>query len=121
MFQFVFVHILVKLSDCKDACSLEPSFILKKDAATQMSPDGSSRSSSKEMPLSSPSSPRIEEMKGSKPDVRDVQVDEMVTVTRWTKKNAPRGVDKSPRNAGEWKKSKKSLNIAPEAEKSMSK
>ncbi|XP_078444777.1 uncharacterized protein LOC144713911 [Wolffia australiana] len=125
------------LYHASDSVAGDSSMIQKKDVATQMSPNGSSRSSSsKERALSSltpDSSPAaIEERQGhfSKVEVRDVQVDDRVTMTRWTKKNAARGPDKVSANSAEWKKKEKkkkrmimmdAVEIPPEMEKSMSK
>ncbi|MQM14804.1 hypothetical protein Taro_047743 [Colocasia esculenta] len=98
-----------KLEGIKDAASTSPSVTLRKDVATQMSPQDSGQSSPKEEPHFSPStasSPTIEELQShfSKLEVRDVQVDDRVTVTRWSKKHIARGTDKSSSNIIEWKK-----------------
>lgn len=107
-----------------------PVILRRKDVATQMSPEDSPRSSPKEGLHFSPSpasSPVIEEMQShfSKLEVRDVQVDDRVTVTRWTKKNASRGSEKGSANVVEWKKktaeSRGSAWEVPETAKSMSK
>lgn len=82
--------------------------IYRKDVATQMSPKRSSPSSPKEMPFSpSPTSaPPLGEPRGhfSKFEVRDVQIDDRVTVTRWSKKHISRGSDKRSTSIIEWKK-----------------
>lgn len=82
--------------------------VLGKDVSTQMSLDGSSQSSPKERHSSSqsPSAHPIEELEShfSKLEVRDVQVDDRVTVTRWSKKHVARGSDRRPLNIIEWKK-----------------
>ncbi|KAL8130595.1 hypothetical protein V2J09_019750 [Rumex salicifolius] len=59
--------------------------VTRKDAATQMSPKGSSHSSSTRRSSYSASTPST-----NPADVRDVQVDERVTVTRWSKKHKTR-------------------------------
>lgn len=74
-----------------------------------MSPDGSARSSTKERPsfsASPPSAHPIEELEShfSKMEIRDVQVDDRVTVTRWSKKHIARGSDRRSTNIIEWKK-----------------
>lgn len=76
--------------------------------ATQMSPEGSTPSSPKQGP-SSPSLdlvPCIEELEShfSKLEVRDVQVDDRVTVTRWSKKHIARGSGRCSASIIEWKK-----------------
>ncbi|RWW68516.1 hypothetical protein BHE74_00023958 [Ensete ventricosum] len=82
--------------------------ILRKDVATQMSPEGSTPSSPKEGPFSpSPASvPLIEEVKShfSKIEIRDVEVDDRVTMTRWSKKHIARDSDRHPTSIIEWKK-----------------
>ncbi|KAK1280150.1 hypothetical protein QJS04_geneDACA020688 [Acorus gramineus] len=76
----------------KDASTMISPPILRKDVSTQMSPEGSSQSSPKDRPhISSPSPStdlQIADLQShlSKLEVRDVQVDDRVTVTRWTKK-----------------------------------
>lgn len=84
------------------------SLVLRKDVATQMSPGGSSQSSPKERRSfsQSPSAHPIEELENhfSKLEVRDVQVDDRVTVTRWSKKHVARGSDRRSMNIIEWKK-----------------
>ncbi|KAJ4753236.1 Remorin family protein [Rhynchospora pubera] len=77
--------------------------ILTKDVATQMSPEGSVASSPRELSFSySPSHGPIEEVTSSSTrlEVRDVEVDNQVTVTRWSKKNVIRSFDK--RSVGSW-------------------
>lgn len=83
--------------------------VLRKDVAIQMSPQGSTHSSPKHSP-SFPPSPLVVnaiemlESRFPKLSVRDVQVDDQVTVTRWTKKQIARGFDKRPTSIIEWKK-----------------
>jgi hypothetical protein len=82
--------------------------ILTKDVATQMSPEGSTTSSHKELSFSySPSHGAIEEVNSSsaKLEVRDVEIDNQVTVTRWSKRNVLRSFDK--RSVGSWEEREK--------------
>lgn len=100
-----------------------------KDVATQMSPDRSTTSSAKERPLSpsSASTPAIEELEThfSSLEVRDVQIDDRVTVTRWSKKQIARGHDRRSASIIEWKKKTVEANTiaweVSETSKSMSK
>lgn len=77
--------------------------------ATQMSPESGSYSSPKGMLLSA-STPsalpiaEIQSIRSSKSDVRDVQVDEKVTVTRWSKKHRTRTSGKSSEIVDDWRK-----------------
>ncbi|KAJ6795361.1 uncharacterized protein M6B38_224830 [Iris pallida] len=94
-----------KIDSTQEAGVLISPTVLRKDVATQMSPDGSPRSSPKERP--SPSQPLahpIEELEShfSKLEVRDVQVDDRVTVTRWSKKHIAR--NRRSTSIIEWKK-----------------
>lgn len=67
--------------------------VSRRDMATQMSPQGSSGSSSNlrlSFSASTPSALPITELQGgssAKVNIRDVQIDEHVTLTRWSKKN----------------------------------
>ncbi|RDX68370.1 Remorin 4.1, partial [Mucuna pruriens] len=67
--------------------------VSRRDMATQMSPQGSSCSSPNLRPsffASTPSTLPVSELRtvaSSKVDIRDVQVDEHVTMTRWSKKH----------------------------------
>uniref|UniRef100_A0A0D9YYM2 Remorin C-terminal domain-containing protein n=1 Tax=Oryza glumipatula TaxID=40148 RepID=A0A0D9YYM2_9ORYZ len=82
--------------------------IIKKDVATQMSPDDSISSSPKARHSCSslPSGHPIKEPNSNalKPEVRDVQVDDQVTVTRWSKRHVTRGSDRRSTNIVEWRK-----------------
>ncbi|KAF7086177.1 hypothetical protein CFC21_089503 [Triticum aestivum] len=83
--------------------------IIKKDVATQMSPDDSIISSSpkaRHSCSSLPSGHAIRESNSHTPkvEVRDVQVDDQVTVTRWSKRHVTRGSDKRSTNIVEWRK-----------------
>jgi hypothetical protein len=81
---------------------------MMKDVATQMSPDDSVSSSPKarHSRYSLPSGHLIKESNGHipKPEIRDVQVDDQVTVTRWSKRHIARGSDKWSTNIIEWRK-----------------
>lgn len=78
--------------------------------ATQMSPDGSTNSSPKMGPSFSDSTSSIvpvtelQSAPTSKLEVRDVQVDERVTMTRWSKKHRARTAGKSSEIVDNWKK-----------------
>ncbi|XP_020599356.1 uncharacterized protein LOC110038795 isoform X2 [Phalaenopsis equestris] len=83
--------------------------VLRKDVATQMSPEGSNQSSPKHESSFLPSPllvNGIEELESHFPklEVRDVQVDDQVTVTRWTKKQIGCGSEKRLTNLMEWKR-----------------
>ncbi|XP_010943080.1 uncharacterized protein [Elaeis guineensis] len=98
-----------KLESNREAATMISPVVLRKDVATQMSPEGSTPSSPKEMPFFSPSSQSarpIQDLEShfSKLEVRDVQVDDRVTVTRWSKKHIARGSDRRSTNIIEWRK-----------------
>jgi hypothetical protein len=82
--------------------------IITKDVATQMSPVDSISSSPKARHSHSslPSGHLIKESSSHmpKPEIRDVQVDDQVTVTRWSKRHVTRGSDKRSTNIIEWRK-----------------
>lgn len=83
--------------------------IIKKDVATQMSPDDSIILSSpiaRHSCSSLPSGRAIREPNNHTPkvEVRDVEVDDQVTVTRWSKRHITRGSDKRSTNIVEWRK-----------------
>lgn len=83
---------------------------LSRDVGTQMSPEGSTRSSPKERHSSLSQSPlsvhTIKEFKSHFPclEMRDVQVDDRVTVTRWSKKHISRCSDRRSTDIIEWKR-----------------
>lgn len=74
----------------------------KKNVATQMSPEGSAPSSPGENPSfsHSPSNYRIEELGShfAKLEIKDVQVDDRVTITRWSRKHSMRNSENRPTN-----------------------
>ncbi|KAI5656229.1 hypothetical protein M9H77_25022 [Catharanthus roseus] len=85
--------------------------VSRRDMATQMSPEGSPQSSSRQQSSFSPSTtpilPIVEVQSINsylKPEIRDVQVDERVTVTRWSKKNRVRVPGRGSGNADDWKR-----------------
>ncbi|XP_074575512.1 uncharacterized protein LOC141831961 isoform X2 [Curcuma longa] len=111
----------------KEAASTASISVFRKDVATQMSPERSPPSSPKEIRFSpSTSTPPLElENHFSKFEVRDVQVDDRVTVTRWSKKHTSRGSDRRSSSIMEWKKKTVEANTSgwgvAETAKSMSK
>ncbi|XP_062220404.1 uncharacterized protein LOC133919874 isoform X2 [Phragmites australis] len=92
----------------REATSVISSPVIKKDVATQMSPEDSISSSPKARHSCSslPSGHLIKEANSHipKPEIRDVQVDDQVTVTRWSKRHVTRGSDKRSTNLIEWRK-----------------
>ncbi|KAK8463208.1 hypothetical protein SEVIR_1G338500v4 [Setaria viridis] len=97
-----------KLQGQQEATSVISSPIIKKDVATQMSPEDSISSSPKARHSCSslPSGHLLKEANTHipKPEIRDVQVDDQVTVTRWSKRHVTRGSDKRSTNIIEWRK-----------------
>ncbi|CAL4885524.1 unnamed protein product [Urochloa decumbens] len=97
-----------KLQGQQEATSVISSPIIKKDVATQMSPEDSISSSPKARHSCSslPSGHLLKEANSHipKPEIRDVQVDDQVTVTRWSKRHVTRGSDKRSTNVIEWRK-----------------
>ncbi|GMI96730.1 hypothetical protein like AT1G45207 [Hibiscus trionum] len=94
----------------KDATTDSSPTVSRRDMATQMSPQGSTRSSPKgstSFSLSTPSALPITELQGthsSKSEVRDVQIDERVTLTRWSKKPVAGNTGKSSEIVDDWSK-----------------
>ena len=83
------------------------SIISRKDAATQTSPELSRSSSPNNRPTFN-GSLSTEQVKDSGScssdlDIRDVQMDDRVTLTRWSKKNVTRSSNKNSTNIIEWK------------------
>ncbi|XP_065634227.1 uncharacterized protein LOC112003292 isoform X2 [Quercus suber] len=84
--------------------------VSRRDMATQMSPEGSSHSSPERRLSFSASNPsalpivELQSVPSSKLEVRDVQVDERVTMTRWSKKHKARFPGKGSDNVDNWKK-----------------
>ncbi|KAJ3695900.1 hypothetical protein LUZ60_001277 [Juncus effusus] len=86
-----------KVQITKEAVERITASIMTKDVATQMSSEESATSSPKELSFSY--SGPIEEVNNNegcnaKMEVRDVEIDKQVTVTRWSKKNVLRSFDK---------------------------
>ncbi|KAL5714147.1 hypothetical protein ACHQM5_016148 [Ranunculus cassubicifolius] len=89
-----------KIDGIKEDSTLVSRVASRRDMATQMSPDGSRHSSPQDR-LSFSSSPpsflpivEMDSRRSSKSDVRDVQIDERVTVTRWSRKHGARGPER---------------------------
>ncbi|PKA55442.1 Uncharacterized protein AXF42_Ash006644 [Apostasia shenzhenica] len=98
-----------KLDCMMEETNMRSMEVLKKDVATQMSPEGSAQSSPRNGPLllqSHISSNPVEELVSYFPklEVREMQVDDQVTVKRWSKKQIARGSDKRSMNIIEWKR-----------------
>ncbi|KAL5992838.1 hypothetical protein ACLOJK_013757 [Asimina triloba] len=92
----------------KDAGTMISPVVSRRDMATQMSPESSTHSSPKQRPsIFSP--PRLvvpteETQKNDSPklEVRDVQIDDRVTMTRWSKKDIVRSFNMG--SIAEWKR-----------------
>ncbi|XP_074273278.1 uncharacterized protein LOC141596900 isoform X2 [Silene latifolia] len=97
-----------KNDDVKDSANNVSRVVSRRDMATQMSPEGSCHSSPRRLTFS-PSTPSIlpivevQSYCSSKQEVRDVQIDERVTVTRWSKKHRARVPGKGLEDVDEWK------------------
>ncbi|KZV54576.1 hypothetical protein F511_01374 [Dorcoceras hygrometricum] len=84
--------------------------ISRRDMATQMSPDSSIQSSSERRSSFSLATPSIlplvefESKHASKPEIRDVPVDEPVTMTRWSKKNRSKNFGRGCGYTDDWKR-----------------
>ncbi|KAL5223264.1 hypothetical protein ABZP36_027977 [Zizania latifolia] len=92
----------------RDSTTSSKSAILRKDVATQTSPE-QSRSSSPNRRNSfsrSLSSQQVKELEScfSKLEIKDVQMDDRVTLTRWSKKHVTQGSEKNSTNIVQWKK-----------------
>ncbi|XVE55887.1 hypothetical protein DITRI_Ditri03aG0193300 [Diplodiscus trichospermus] len=98
------------LDAVKDAATDISRTVSRRDMATQMSPQGSTHSSPQGRASFSPSTPSAltimepQSIHSSKPEVRDVQVDERVTMTRWSKKQRARNAGKSSEIVDDWRK-----------------
>ncbi|XP_044474494.1 uncharacterized protein LOC123202604 [Mangifera indica] len=96
------------IDEIKDAATDISSTISRRDMATQMSPDGSTHSSPESQPFTSATTAlpmlEIQSVHSSKSAVRDVQVDERVTVTRWSKKNRAQIPGKTSEIVDDWRK-----------------
>ncbi|KAK7383141.1 hypothetical protein VNO78_28812 [Psophocarpus tetragonolobus] len=98
-----------KFDGFKDAGTNVSPAVSRRDMATQMSPEGSSCSSPNLRPSFSASTPPslplsvFKSMPFSKMDIRDVPVDERVTMTRWSKKHRALFSGRGSENADSWK------------------
>ncbi|XP_027355290.1 uncharacterized protein LOC113865117 isoform X2 [Abrus precatorius] len=99
-----------KFGGFKDVGTNVSRAVSRRDMATQMSPQGSSRSSPDLRPSFSASTPstlpvvELRTVASSKVDIRDVQVDEHVTLTRWSKKHRALFSGRGLEYAESWKK-----------------
>ena len=96
-----------KLDDLKDAAINVSRAISRRDMATQMSPEDSCPSSPRRssFSLSTPSFLPIVEVQScasSRSEARDVQIDERVTVTRWSNSKKCRGRSKGSEDVDDW-------------------
>lgn len=100
--------------------------------ATQMSPESSNHSSPRRDSSFSLATPSIlpvveaQSIRPSRPEMRDVLVDERVTMTRWSKKSRGKNPGRSSRNGDEWKRKaandhSDSWGVSSETSKSISK
>lgn len=91
----------------EDSATTFASMIYRKDAATQTSPELSRSSSPNTRPAftRSLSTQQVKESEScfSDLEIRDVQMDDRVTLTRWSKKNVTRSSNKNSTNMIEWK------------------
>ncbi|VFQ62337.1 unnamed protein product [Cuscuta campestris] len=87
-----------------DAASNTSGDVLRRDMVTQMSPD--QPDTSPQSSFSPPLLPIVEvpRVHSFKAEVRDVPIDERVTVTRWSKKQRARIPSKSQGGADEWRR-----------------
>lgn len=99
-----------KLGSAEDEVNNISRVVSRRDMATQMSPEKSQPSSPGGRLSFSPSTPSVlpivewQSLHSSKQEVRDVQVDERVTVTRWSKKHRARNQVKNSGNVDDWKR-----------------
>lgn len=99
-----------KFDAFKDAGTNVSPAVSRRDMATQMSPEGSSCSSPNMRTSFSASIPPtlpvtdLQSISFSKMDIRDVQVDERVTMTRWSKKHKALFTGRGSENVDSWKK-----------------
>ncbi|KAL0366195.1 UNVERIFIED_CONTAM: hypothetical protein Sradi_3509600 [Sesamum radiatum] len=104
-----------KYDGTEDAANNISRAVSRRDMATQMSPESSIQSSPRRLSSFSLATPSIlpvaesQSTNTSRPDIRDVPVDERVTMTRWSKKNRGKTPGRGSRNADDWKR--KAVNI----------
>ncbi|KAL6504365.1 hypothetical protein OROGR_026288 [Orobanche gracilis] len=118
---------------CEDGADNISRAVSRRDMATQMSPESSRQSSpirhSPSFSLTTSAIQHVESqnMHSNKPEMRDVPVDERVTMTRWSKNNRCEiNSRKGSRNGGDWKRKdvnfqSGSWEVAAETSKSFSK
>ncbi|TVU00812.1 hypothetical protein EJB05_53751, partial [Eragrostis curvula] len=98
----------VQSETTKDSTGSSVPIVIRKHVATQTSPDISRSTSPSTRPSFSRSlsAQQVKELENcfSKLEIRDVQIDDRVTLTRWSKKHVTRGSDKNSTNIIEWKK-----------------
>lgn len=99
-----------RIDSAQEIAAMMSPMALSRDVGTQMSPEESTHSSPKEKHSSFSQSPlpvhTITEFKSNFPciEIRDVQVDDRVTVTRWSKKHISRCSDRRSTDIIEWKR-----------------
>ncbi|GMH16666.1 hypothetical protein Nepgr_018507 [Nepenthes gracilis] len=97
------------VDDSKDAATSISRAVSRRDVATQMSPVGITHSFPRRTSYFSPSTPTIlpitdmQSFSSSKEDIRDIQVVERVTLTRWTKKHKSLIPGKASEDVDNWK------------------
>lgn len=100
----------VKYDESEDGANNVSRAVSRRDMATQMSPESSNNSShgrNSSFSLATPSILPIVEYQSShssKPEMRDVLVDDRVTVTRWSKKNRGKNPGRGSRTTDDWKR-----------------
>lgn len=121
-----------KYDENEDGANNVSRAVSRRDMATQMSPESSNHSShgrNSSFSLATPSILPIVELHSShssKPEMRDVLVDDRVTVTRWSKKNRGKIPRRGSRNSEDWKRKavnyhSSSWDVSNETSKSVSK
>ncbi|CAL0322467.1 unnamed protein product [Lupinus luteus] len=104
-----------KFDGFKDVGTNVSPAVSMRDMATQMSPEGSSCSSPNRRPSFAASTPpplpvtEFQSAPFSKLDIRDMQVDERVTMTRWSKKHRALFSGRPSENVDSWKRKETSI------------
>ncbi|GFP96370.1 hypothetical protein PHJA_001781100 [Phtheirospermum japonicum] len=88
----------------EDAANNISRAISRRDMATQMSPESSIQSSPRRHSSFSLTVVESQNVNSNKTEIRDVPVDELVTMTRWSKKNKGKNSRRGSRNADDWKR-----------------
>lgn len=107
-FTFSMIHIDEKVEDANDT-TIVCSAVSRRDMATQMSPVDSDHSSPRRRSSFSRTNhsilPIIELQSScsSQPEVRDVEIDERVSVSKWPRKNKSRSSSKGSGDIDNWK------------------